>query len=243
MEKLKQSIIKHYDDDIKKFINDELKQNGYIITNKGICQINAFNGTFDMLEMDNIIDLVNNHVTNYWSMPFEMQKEIIKNSCLEILPMTTKDALDNYLEYVAISNKMIDDKALHKKLDELLKENKQKHKKPFKGGYNAPEYQSQVLINNDVFLDNGNYWIYDKKQNKFVKIGRNEIIQMLVKEYGKNFNATEYEIMDYMRVSYPFFVTNTNLPVTYNNNIAYKSKIMELKKDYDKINKIIRNCQ
>jgi len=242
MEKLKQSAIKQYDDDIKGFIKNELKPHGYIITNKGICQINAFANQFDMVEMDIIMDLINDHVTNYWGIPYEMQKEIIKNGCLELLPMTTKDALDHYLEYVTISSTMIDDKDLQNQVNELIKTNEKKHKKAFKGGYNSPEYQSQVLINNNVFLCNNNYWIFDKKQSKFLKIGGKDIAQMMVKEYGKNFNATPIDIMEYMRISYPFFVTKTDLPLRYNNQMVNKSKLEVLKKDYAKINKIINDC-
>ncbi len=242
MEKLKQSIIKHYEEDIKQFIKKELKPNGYIITNKGICKINAFNKAFDMVEIDNIIGLINDHVANYWSVPYEMQKDIVKNSCLELLPMTTKDALDHYLEYVEISNKMIDDKTMSKSLSNLLKENKKRHKKVFKGGYQAPEYQAQALVNNDVFISGKNYYIYKKEDDAFIKLGINNILYYLQQEFDNKIMATPYDIMDYCKVSYPFFVTKSDIPIKYNDNKTYKTKLNDLKKDYAKINKLVRDC-
>lgn len=242
MEKLKQSIIKHYEDDIKQFIKKELKPNGYIITNKGICKINPFDQAFDMVEMDGIIDLINDHVANYWSIPYEMQKEIIKNNCLELLPMTTKDALDNYLEYMTISSKLIDDKEMGKALSNLLKQNKKRHKKVFKQGNQAPEYQAQALINNDVFISNGGYYIYNKDRDEFIKLTIGNIMWYLLKEFDNKIYDNEYTILDYCKISYPFFVTKSDIPIKYNNNKEYKTRLNDLKKDYTKINKLVRDC-
>ena len=242
MEKLKQSALKHYEDDIKQFIKNELNPHGYIITNKGIFKINSFNQAFDMVDIDIIIDLINDHVANYWSIPYEMQKEIIKNNCLELLPMTTKDALDNYLEYVSISNKMMDDKEMGKALSHLLKENKKRYKKVFEGGREAPEFQAQALINNDVFISGDEYYIYKKEDDAFIKLAVNNVMYYLQKEFSKTIYATPMDIRGYMQVSYPFFVTKSDIPIKYNNNKVYKSKLNDLKKDYAKINKLVRDC-
>ena len=239
MEKLKQSIINNYNEDIKHFIKNELKPNGYIITNNGIYQINAFTNEFEHKDMDNVINLINEHVTNYWSIPYEMQKEIIQNNCFEILPATTTMACDNYLEYVNMAHNMVNDKDLQKEVKELIKENEKRHKKVFQGGYNSPEHQSQVLINNNVFYSNG-YWIFDKKQNRFVQIGSNEIMEMLRQNF-KQFNATKLDIKDYMTVTWPLLITKTNIPIRYNNQMTNKLKMDEIKKDYTKIDKLIRS--
>lgn len=241
MENLKQSIIKTYNDNVNHFIKDELKPTGYFIINNDVYQLNPFANTFNFVEGDVIINLIDDHIPNFWGVPYDLQKDIIKNNCLEVLPVTTEAALKNYFEYVEISEKMISDKDLQNMVNDLIKTNQKNHKKVFKGGYDSPEYQSQVLINNNVFYDNNNYWMFDKKQKMFIQIGSDDISKMLINEYGNKFNATSIDILEYMRVSYPFFVTKTDLPKVYNEQKNNKLKLNDLKQDYENINKLIRN--
>lgn len=98
------------------------------------------------------------------------------------------------------------------------------------------------MINNDVFISGNEYYIYKKEDDAFIKLAVNNVMYYLQKEFGKTIYATPMDIRGYMQVSYPFFVTKSDIPIKYNNNKVYKSKLNDLKKDYAKINKLVRDC-
>ena len=73
--------------------------------------------------------------------------------------MATETEINNYIDYIRTNETIMNEKQLKKDKDRLIKENEKRHKPVFKGGVNSPEYQSQALINENIFYDNGNYFI------------------------------------------------------------------------------------
>ena len=243
MKELKENIIKKYQRATKKFIKNELLKKGYIKTPENeILKLNPFKREFELIDIPSILNIINCYVPNFWNIATETQTNIILNNFLELLPMATETEINNYIDYIRTNETIIDEKQLKKDKDRLIKENEKRHKPVFKGGVNAPEYQSQALINENIFYDNGNYFIYDNKTDLFKKLTNNDIIQYLLKHY-KNFNWTPIDIIGYMKTSYLFFVTNSNIPSKYNMNKEKIKKISELKNDFEKVNKIIKTFE
>lgn len=243
MKELKENIIKKYQRATKKFIKNELLKKGYIKTPENeILKLNPFKREFELIDIPSIINIINCYVPNFWNIAPEKQTNIILNNFLELLPMATETEINNYIDYIRTNETIMNEKQLKKDKDRLIKENEKRHKPVFKGGVNSPEYQSQALINENIFYDNGNYFIYDNKTDLFKKLTNNDIIQYLLKHY-KNLNCTPIDIMGYMTTSYLFFVTNSNIPNKYNMNKEKIKKISELKNDFEKVNKIIKTFE
>lgn len=241
MNELKKNILKKYQRATKKFIKNELLKKGYIRTPENeILKLNVFNNWFDVVDIESIINIINNYVPNFWNIAPETQKEIINNNLIELLPTATETETTNYINYYMLNEKVINEKELKQQVKELIKTNENKHKPIFKGGYQAPEFQSQALINRNVFYckDTQKYYIYNENENKFIALTPNEILNYIKSDF-KNLNATKYDIMDYMKTSYLFFVTKSKLPLTFNNN-RQSLKLMDMyKNDFEKINKIV----
>ena len=243
MKELKENIIKKYQRATKKFIKNELLKKGYIKTPENeILKLNPFKREFELIDIPSIINIINCYVPNFWNIAPEKQTNIILNNFLELLPVATETEINNYIEYIRTNETIRNEKQLKKDKDRLIKENEKRHKPVFKGGVNSPEYQSQALINENIFYDNGNYFIYDNKTDLFKKLTNNDIIQYLLKHY-KNLNCTPIDIMGYMTTSYLFFVTNSNIPNKYNMNKEKIKKVSELKNDFEKVNKIIKTFE
>ena len=239
MQELKETILKKYQRATKKFIKNELLKKGYIKTpgNK-ILKLDPFNYCFIVVDIESIINLINNYVSNFWNIAPETQKDIITNNLIELLPMATEQETEQYINYYNASKNIKNEKELNNNVKALLNQNKKNIKPVFKGGANAPEYQSQALINNNVFYCNQNYYKFDDKEKEFIKLNANDILKY-VKSSFENVNIDKLDIMDYMKASYLFFVINTDLPIIYNNNKS-KLKTMEHNKtSYEKINKIV----
>ena len=243
MEILKENIIRKYERATKKYIKNELLKKGYIKTPENeILKLNPFKIEFELIDIPTIINIINIYVPNFWNIAPEKQTNIILNNFLELLPMATETEINNYIDYIRTNETIINEKQLKKDKDRLIKENKKRHKPVFKGGVNSPEYQSQALINENIFYDKGNYFIYDNKTNLFKKLTNNDIIQYLLKHY-KNLNCTPIDINDYMKTSYLFFVTNSDIPNKYNANKEKIKTVSELKNDFEKVNKIIKTFE
>lgn len=243
MEQLKETIIKKYKRATKKFIKNELKQHGYILTpEKEILKLDVFNKNWNVQELEQITELINKYVSNWWNIAPETQNEIILNNFSELLPIATETELNNYINYILTNETIINEKELKKDKERLFKENNKRHKPVFKGGVNSPEYQSQALINENIFYDSGNYYIYDKQKDLFIALTPQNIAYYLLKHY-KHLNCTPFDIMDYMKTSYLFFVTHSDIPTKYNGNKEKIKKVSEFKTDYDKINKIVSNFE
>ena len=243
MKELKENIIKKYQRATKKFIKNELLKKGYIKTPENeILKLNPFKREFELIDIPSIINIINCYVPNFWNIAPEKQTNIILNNFLELLPMATETEINNYIDYIRTNKTIMNEKQLKKDKDRLIKENEKRHKPVFKGGVNSPEYQSQALINENIFYDNGNYFIYDNETDLFKKLTNNDIIQYLLKHY-KNLNCTPIDIMGYMTTSYLFFVTNSNIPNKYNMNKEKIKKVSELKNDFEKVNKIIKTFE
>lgn len=245
METLKENIIKKYQRATKKYIKNELLKKGYIKTPENeILKLNPFKKEFELIDIPSIINIINIYVPNFWNIAPEKQINIILNNFLELLPMATETEINNYIAYIRTNETIINEKELKKDKDRLIKENEKRHKPVFKGGYQSPEYQSQALINENVFFDSvtKNYYIYDKETDLFIKLTNGNILYYLGKHY-KNLNCTPFDIMDYMKTSYLFFVTNSNIPSKYNLNKEKIKKVSEFKNDFEKVNKIIKTFE
>lgn len=243
MEILKENIIKKYERATKKYIKNELLKKGYIKTPENeILKLNPFKIEFELIDIPTIINIINIYVPNFWNIAPEKQINIILNNFLELLPMATENELNNYINYIRTNKTIMNEKQLKKDKDRLIKENEKRHKPVFKGGVNSPEYQSQALINENIFYDNGNYFIYDKETDLFIKLTNGNILYYLGKHY-KNLNCTPIDINDYMKTSYLFFVTNSDIPNKYNANKEKIKKVSELKNDFEKVNKIIKTFE
>lgn len=241
MKNLKDNILKKYQRATKKFIKHELLTKGYIRTPENeILKLNVFNNWFDVVDIESIIKIINNYVPNFWNITPETQKEIINNNLIELLPVATKTETTNYINYYSINEKVINEKELKNDVKELIKENEKKHKSIFKGGYQAPEYQAQALINRNVFYckKTQKYYKYNDNENKFISLTPNEILNYIKSDFN-NLNVTKYDIMDYMKTSYLFFVLNTDLPIIYNNNRTSFKLLESYKNSFEKINKIV----
>lgn len=246
MEQLKESILKKYQRATKKFIKNELKQKGYILTPEHeILKLDVFNNKWNVQELEQVTELINNYVFNWWNIPTETTNEIILNNLIELLPVANKEQLTNYINYIETSKDIIKPKELKKQVKELISNNEKRHKQVFNGGINSPEYQSQALINNNVFYDKttSNYYIFKKENNKFVKLTNMNILYYLEQEFNKNIPCDPFSIMDYMKTSYLFFVTNSNLPSRYNTNLKRLEFCDRTKNDYELINKIVSSFE
>lgn len=243
METLKENIIKKYQRATKKYIKNELLKKGYIKTPENeILKLNPFKIEFELIDIPTIINIINIYVPNFWNIAPEKQINIILNNFLELLPMATENELNNYINYIRTNKTIMNEKQLKKDKDRLIKENEKRHKPVFKGGVNSPEYQSQALINENIFYDNGNYFIYDKETDLFKPLTNGNIAYYLLKHY-KNLNCTPIDINDYMKTSYLFFVTNSDIPNKYNANKEKIKIVSELKNDFEKVNKIIKTFE
>ncbi|MBR2651789.1 hypothetical protein IKD56_00070 [bacterium] len=245
MENLKENILKRYNDNVKKFIKDVLMKKGFIKTpNDDILKLNVFDNVFDVVNIERIVDIINDSIPNLWNIPPETQNAIINDCLMELLPVASISETENYIEYVDIKKMVINPKELDKKVADLLKANKKNKKAIFKGGYNSPEYQSQALINADVFVSkktNG-YYKFDSAENKFVKLSVDDVLSYVKKDYP-NLTASKYDIMDYMKTDYLFFITDSDLPIVYNNNKSHLNLLDDYKADFDKVNEIVANFE
>lgn len=245
MMELKLKIISDYKKTIDGFINQVLLTKGYVRTpNKRIMKLNVFNTCFDDVNIEDVINFINEFIPNLWDIPGDIQKEVICDGLMDLLPVASTLELNHYIEYVKLESNLINPKDLDKQVKKLLKDNGKKHKAVFNGGYNAPEYQAQALVNNDVFYCKslGSYYIFVKNRQQFVKLTAADILKY-VKEAYPNANLTKIDISDYMQTSYLFFVMNTDLPRVYNANQSGLMKLKEYKRDYNKVSIIISRCE
>ena len=240
MNKLKETILKDYIDNIKDYVKELIKK-GYLKTSDNeILKLNVFDIAFESVEIESMINLVDAHVDNLWNIPPETQNEIISDMIFGLLPIADISECNNYIEYQILNDKIRNPKELYKDVKSLIKSNETRHKKVFDGGVNSPEYQAQALINENIFYDKSdkNYYVFDDKAKKFNKLNANDIRNYLLKYYP-NLSASKYDVMDYMKVNYIFFVTETTLPTAYNINKIRLSKLNVIKSDYDKLNGIV----
>lgn len=240
MNKLKKTILKDYIDNTKDYIKELIKK-GYLKTpDNEILKLNVFDIAFESVEIESMINLIDAHVDNLWNIPPETQNEIISDMIFGLLPTADISECDNYIEYQILNDKIRNPKELDKEVKALIKSNEKRHKKVFKGGVNAPEYQAQALINENVFYDKSDraYYVFDDKAKQFNKLNVDTVCYLLLKHYP-NLTASKYDVLDYMRVSYPFFVTETTLPTAYNINKSHLSKLDVIKPDYNKLNGIV----
>lgn len=241
MEQLKETIIKKYKRATKKFIKNELKQHGYILTpEKEILKLDVFNKNWNVQELEQITELINKYVSNWWNIAPETQNEIILNNLIELLPVATHEQLNNYLKYIETSKLFINPKELNKQVKELLKENKKRHNKVNKSFKNNPDAQSQALINNDVFLCGNDYYII--KNNECIKLNVGNIIYYVNKEFG-NVQAFPEDYINYMRFFYPKALTKTDLPKVIKDNENNINLLNETKSDYDLIKKFVSSFE
>lgn len=245
MESLRDNIIKKYKRSCKKYIKDVLMKKGFIKTDDGdIMKLDVFNDCFTVADIESMIDLINGNIPNFWNIPADIQYEIVNDNLMELLPVASISEIENYVEYIDISKKLVDHKQLDQDVKDLLKSNGKNHKAVFSGGKNSPEYQSQALINRDVIYckSNKGYYRFDKDNDKFIKLSADTILSYVKSDF-KDSEATKLDIMDYMKVSYFFFVVNSNLPVVYNNNKLHLELLNDYKADFDKVNKIVSNFE
>lgn len=247
METLKENIIKKYQRATKKYIKNELLKKGYIKTPENeILKLNPFKKEFELIDIPSIINIINIYVPNFWSIAPEKQINIILNNFLELSPMATETEINNYVRYMELTSELINENELKKDKDKLINDNKQSHKKVFQGGYLSPEYQSQALINNNVFYSNGNYYQFDNKTDLFIKLTNKDIFKILEKEFKEIGKYNQVDLLDingYMKEFYKNNIKNSHVPVRYNKNKSNKKELENLKNDYEKINKIIRGFE
>lgn len=240
MNKLKETILKDYIVNVTDYVKELIKK-GYLKTpDNEILKLNVFDNDFESVKIESMIDLIDGNVANSWNIPPETQNELISDIVFDSLPIADISECKNYIRYISLQSIIRNPKDLDKNVKALIKDNEKRHKNVFKGGVNAPEYQAQALINENVFYDksDNNYYVFDNKKKHFIQLNKESVRKCLLKHYP-NLIATVYEVMDYMKVSYPFFVTNTTLPTVYNNNKSYLIKLDEIKDDYDKVNGIV----
>lgn len=240
MNKLKETILKDYIVNVTDYVKELIKK-GYIKTpDNEILKLNVFDVEFDSVNIESMIDLIDANVSNLWNIPPETQNELISDIVYDLLPVADISECNNYIKYQSLQSKVRKPKDLDNEVKALIKKNEKRHKKVFKGGINSPEYQAQALINENVFYNESdkNYYVFDSKAKKFNKLNANNIRQILLKYYP-NLSASKYDVMDYMKVSYFFFITKTTLPTAYNINKSYLIKLDEIKDDYDKLNGIV----
>ena len=241
MEQLKNRILNNYDGIVSRFIKEIILEKGYVRTpNKQIYQLNVFTIKFDVVNLEDMIDIIKDDVPNRWNIPGSIQDKLIEDNLMKLLPVASTLELNHFTDFVINSKNLINPKELDKDVKKLFKENKKKHKGVFKGGYNAPEYQAQALINNDVIYCKtlGAYYIFVKNRKQFVKLNAMDILKYIQADYP-NANLTKVDIADYMQSSYLFFVTNSDLPKIYNENQSRLMKLNEYERDYKKVNIIV----
>lgn len=247
MEQLKESILKKYQRATKKFIKNELKPKGFIINEQGIFKLNVFLNEFVLIDIEQILKIINENVFNWWEIPTETQKEIIYNNMVELIPNATINEINNYLYYNNTKNNIVGSSELKNDVKTLLNQNKANYKTVYQGGYNSPEYQSQALINNDVFYYNGVYYKFNNENKLFDKITNKDIYNILVKEFKDikrdNEQLLLMDIRTYMRDYYKNYVKNSVIPSKYNRNKKAIAKLNEIKPDYEKVNKIISSFE
>lgn len=240
MNKLKETILKDYIVNVNDYVKELIKK-GYLKTpDNEILKLNVFDMEFESVKMESMIDLIDDNVANLWNIPPETQNEIISDIIIGLLPVADISECNNYIRYQILNDKVRKPKELDNEVKALIKSNEKRHKKVFKGGVNAPEYQAQALINENVFYNESNkkYYIFDGKAKKFNELSVDNIMQILLKYYP-NLSASKYDVMGYMKVSYIFFITKSTLPIVYNNNKSYLIELDKIKADYDKLNGIV----
>ena len=241
MEQLKNRIITNYTGIVSRFIKEIILKKGFVRTpNKRIYQLNVFTINFEEVNIEDMLNLIKADVPNIWNIPLDIQDKLIVNALMDLLPVASTLELNHFTEFVINSKNLINPKDLDKDVKKLFQENKKKQKAIFKGGYNAPEYQAQALINNDVIYCKllGAYYIFVKNRKQFVKLTSKDILKYIKADYP-NANLTKVDIADYMQSSYLFFVTNSDLPKIYNENQGRLMKLNEYERDYKKVNMIV----
>lgn len=240
MNKLKETILKDYIVNVTDYVKELIKK-GYLKTpDNEILKLNVFDVEFDSVNIESMIDLIDANVGNLWNIPPETQNELISDIVYDLLPVADISECNNYIKYQILKSKVRNPKDLDDDVKALIKRNEKRHKKVFDGGVNSPEYQAQALINENVFYNESDksYYVFDDKAKKFNKLNADDIRKYLLKYYPK-LSASKYDVMDYMKVNYIFFVTKTALPTAYNINKSYLIKLNEIKDDYDKLNGIV----
>ena len=240
MNKLKETILKDYTVNVTAYVKELIKK-GYLKTpDNEILKLNVFDVEFDSVNIESMIDLIDANVGNLWNIPPETQNELISDIVYDLLPVADISECNNYIKYLILKSKVRNPKDLDNDVKALIKKNEKRHKKVFDGGVNSPEYQAQALINENVFYNESDksYYVFDDKAKKFNKLNADDIRKYLLKYYP-NLSASKYDVMDYMKVNYIFFVTKTTLPTAYNINKSYLIKLDEIKDDYDKLNGIV----
>ena len=243
LENLKKGIISDYSNAVINFVNGVLLRKGFIKTSRNeILKLNVFELSFDSINIEDMVNIIDANINNLWNIPSEMKNNLVNEILMELLPTVSTLEAKHYIEYLNLNPKVTQQKDLKKTVKKLLKDNHKNHKKIFPGGLNAPEYQSQVLVNNDVFYckKDNSYYQFKDNLDKFEKLSAKDIWEMVKNEYPKA-NVTDIDIADYMKTSYLFFITNSDLPKVYND---YQDNLLLLdgyKRDFNKVSKIVSN--
>ena len=244
MEELKQIIINNYEKQVKDIIENVIITKGYVKTpNNKIVKLDVFNDDFNIVNIEEILNLMDAILINFWNIPSEIKNPLIEHNLLMLLPMASTSELENYINYCDINEKILPQEDLDRDVDKLLKECKVKHKPIFEEGYQAPEHQARALINKDVVYckKTDSYYIFDKKKKEFVKLSVKDVREIIESVFTKA-HLSNADILDYMMSSYLFMVITSDLPLLYNNNLKYAQSLDDCKRDYEKVKTIMSQC-
>lgn len=257
MQKTINKINNNYQKEIKNQI-ELLKTKGYIITpDKEIYKFNIFEKTFNQIPNETFYNNVMDAVKNFWNYSQQENEKIINELLFnpyQTLPIITKKIITEF-ELYQKANEFLTNEKLHfskRKLNEKLKENENKKRKNVLINLNEPSTQSQVLINNDIFV-NSNYDSKFYKYNPDLKIFelmsneniRDLFIKNIDKTTLKQSKLAKQYIMDVIRLNDLFYKDNL-VKINcehWNKQREYETNIIEYKASYKTIKSIITSFE
>lgn len=243
---IQERIINNYENNLIKSIKELIKI-GVLTTDKEILKYDIYKETFNIISFEEIKTILLNKCPNYWNIKEHVIDTIILNHLIHghILPQINLNQFENYKQYKKAYNNIRNDKDLKELLKELLNTNKKQHKKVKPELKKDTKTQSQLLINQGVFLDpNLNYCYYNKDLDLFTKLNAKGIFNILNKYFKfKGYEVTEEDINLFMLREYKQFMPKTTTPSIYNKNMEYKEILKENEKDYNTITKIINQFE
>lgn len=239
----KRRVLKNYVGEATEIMT-RLVNKGYVIDNKDdIYQYDLFQDKYGTSSIVKLTSQINKIMNNAWDI--EDNVKIIHNIAKKILPVVNQNEVDRYKQYKKAKANLKDEKELKKLKKELFNRNKSKKKGILNGGRDSPVYQSQALINNDIFYENFKYFEFNKDTNAFEPINIHRVHEILKKEFGiTDQYLFKHETRHHMQHDYHHYITNGNGVISqWNANEKYKHQLNTYEDDYNKIMGIINKYE
>ena len=258
MQKTINKITNNYINDIKNAM-EYLKTKGFILNeNKEIYKFNIFEKTFNFISFNDFKIYVFENMenkNNIWNFTPETQSQFITNLLKEnnIFPEIETSIIKQFELYNISKQYLSNENNLFSKreLNKVIKENNEKKTNDniIFDLYNI-EIQSQILINNNVFIDPlYKLWKYEPEQSIFYRYYDNDIKQ-LFNQYIDNTNNKTLKnqsrnqllntIIKENKAYYLKYLTYVNA-LKWNKQQENENNLIKYKSSYKAIKKIITN--